>query len=182
MTVSATPPSRAERPEEGARRAEARGRFEDALARARGQARPDRGGPAGTPTHAASRPPGNAPPQECPGDPGRPGLASPTVQKPDAPSGICELQAALRAAPPAIAAAARQGAPQLALDFGSALSIDLRTGAQGLELSLRPAPALERAARAELPRLVEALRARGLRLARADVRANPATSPASRAR
>jgi hypothetical protein len=94
---------------------------------------------------------------------------------PTAPPGIPELQAAVRAAPPAIVAAARGAqAGQLSLSFGAALSVDLRTGAQGLELSLRPAPSLERAARAELPRLVEALRARGVRVAGAVVKARTA--------
>jgi hypothetical protein len=77
---------------------------------------------------------------------------------------------------------AGNGPAQLSLDFGAALSVDLRTGAQGLELSLRPAPSLDRAARTELPRLVEALRARGLKVARADVRTTPAADAPARAR
>jgi len=76
----------------------------------------------------------------------------------------------VRALPPAIAAArVREGAP-LTLSFGPALGVDLRRGAEGLEVTLRPAVALERAAAAELPGLVAALRARGLRVSRAEVR------------
>jgi hypothetical protein len=101
------------------------------------------------------------------------GPSAVAVQQLAPPPGILELQAAVRAAPPAITAALREARPQLALHFGSALSIDLRAGAQGLELSLRPSAALERAARAELPGLVEALRAHGLRVTRAEVRPGP---------
>jgi hypothetical protein len=86
------------------------------------------------------------------------------------PAGAAELRACIRAVPPVIAATLRPGAAELALSFGSALSLDLRSGAQGLELTLRPASGLERVTRAELPGLVDALRARGLRVARAEVR------------
>ncbi len=77
---------------------------------------------------------------------------------------------------------AAQPAGTLALSFGTALTVDLRAGAQGLELTLHPARALERAARAELPGLVEALRARGLRVARADIRSRVAGPAGPRAR
>ena len=44
---------------------------------------------------------------------------------------LATLQAAVRAAPPAIASAvAGNGPAQLSLDFGAALSVDLRTGAE----------------------------------------------------
>ena len=86
------------------------------------------------------------------------------------PPGAAELEACVRKVPAAIAAALRPGGAELALTFGPALALDLRCGAQGLELTLRPASGLERATRAELPGLVEALRARGLRVARAEVR------------
>jgi hypothetical protein len=75
----------------------------------------------------------------------------------------------------------RPNGAQLALSFGAALSLDLRAGVHGLELTLRPAQGLERVTRAELPGLVEALRARGLRVARAEVRPR-APSPSLRAR
>jgi hypothetical protein len=79
------------------------------------------------------------------------------------------LAALARALPVAIAAAAREGAP-LALSFGRSLEVELRTSPGGVELVLRPEPRLERAAQAELPRLVDALRARGVGVARAEIR------------
>lgn len=103
---------------------------------------------------------------------GRPG---PTAE----PPGAVELRACVRAAPAVIAASLRPGGAELALSFGAALSLDLRAGAQGLELTLRPAPGLERVTRAELPGLVEALRARGLRVARAEVRPRAPATPRS---
>jgi hypothetical protein len=78
------------------------------------------------------------------------------------------LAALARALPVAIAAAAREGAP-LALSFGRSLDVELRTSPGGVALLLRPGPRLERAAEAELPRLVAALRARGVAVARAGV-------------
>jgi hypothetical protein len=108
-----------------------------------------------------------------------PGGATPAGSPPpggEAP-GVTELQAYLRAAPALIAASVQPGAAQLALSFGAALSLDLRSGAEGLELTLRPAPGLERATRAELGGLVEALRARGLRVARAEVRPRTCAPP-----
>jgi len=92
-------------------------------------------------------------------------------------SGAAELRACLRAAPAVIAASLRPGDAELALSFGAALSLDLRSSAQGLELTLRPASGLERVTRAELPGLVEALRARGLRVARAEVRPRAPAPP-----
>jgi hypothetical protein len=95
---------------------------------------------------------------------------------------MTELRSVLRAAPPAIAAAVRQGEPHVALRFGDALSVDLRAGAQGLEVLLRPDPRLAGAARAELPRLIEALRARGVRVAHAEVQARGPARQAPRER
>ncbi len=93
------------------------------------------------------------------------------------PPGTAELRAYVRAAAPVIAASLRPGGAELALSFGSALSLDVRSGAQGLELTLRPAPGLERVTRAELPGLVEALRAQGLRVGRAEVRPRAPATP-----
>lgn len=101
-----------------------------------------------------------------------------------AASEVSALRAAVRAVPPAIAAArVLEGAP-LTLSFGPALGVDLQRGAGGLEVTLRPAAALERAAAAELPALVAALRARGLRVSRAEVRARGQSDagPPARAR
>jgi len=92
----------------------------------------------------------------------------------DAP--IEGLRAAVRALPASIDAARLHDGARVSLSFGSALGVDLRSGAQGLEVTLRPAEALGRAAAAELPGLVAALRARGLRVARAEVRARPGSS------
>jgi hypothetical protein len=79
-----------------------------------------------------------------------------------------ELPAVLRVLPPAAAALAGPG--RLALSFGPSLEVDLRATAAGVEVVLRPEPRLVRAAEAELPRVVAALRARGVAVARAEVR------------
>ncbi len=98
--------------------------------------------------------------------PAGPAAAPPSVPEPAAP----ELRALVRALPPAIAAArVRDGAP-LSLSFGRSLGVDIRVAPAGVELVLRPDARLARGAEAELPRLVAALRARGLAVARAEVR------------
>ena len=91
--------------------------------------------------------------------------------------GAVELRACVRAAPAVIAASLRPGGAELALSFGAALSLDVRASIQGLELTLRPASGLERVTRAELPGLVEALRAQGFRVARAEVRPRAPATP-----
>lgn len=79
------------------------------------------------------------------------------------------LRAVLRALPPAVEAArARQGTLELA--FGRALSVELRAAPGGVEVLLRPDAGLARQAAAELPALVQALRDRGVPVARAEVR------------
>jgi hypothetical protein len=91
-----------------------------------------------------------------------------------------ELRAAVRAVPPMIDAARLGAGAPLALAFGRALSVELRPGAAGVELLLRADATLLRAAAAELPALVTALRARGVGVARAEVRPQaPGTPPAS---
>jgi hypothetical protein len=86
------------------------------------------------------------------------------------PAHIPELAALVRKLPAAIEAArVREGAP-LALSFGRSLEVDLRAGAAGIEVVLRPEPRLARAADAEVPRIVAALRARGIAVSRAEVR------------
>jgi hypothetical protein len=83
---------------------------------------------------------------------------------------VPELAALVRALPAAVdASRVRDGAP-LALSFGRSLEVDLRSGAAGIEVVLRPDPRLARAADAELPRVVAALRARGIAVGRAEVR------------
>ncbi len=177
MSTAATSASRADAHAPRSRPSGPHDRFEEVLSRAR-RSEGRRAPPAGVrPAPRPARMPARAAPGES-GEPGRdarpvaPGVALAGPERAP-PPGILELQAAVRAAPPAIAAALREAQPQLALHFGSALSIDLRAGAQGLELSLRPSATLERAARAELPGLVEALRAHGLRVARAEIRPGP---------
>ncbi|WP_242360437.1 MULTISPECIES: hypothetical protein [Anaeromyxobacter] len=91
--------------------------------------------------------------------------------------GVADLRAIVRTLPAAIEAArVREGEP-LSLSLGRALSVDLRRGAGGLELVLRPDAVLQRAAAAELPGLLETLRARGIVVARAEVRAQPHAGP-----
>jgi hypothetical protein len=82
-----------------------------------------------------------------------------------------ELAAVARAVPVAIAARGglADGAP-LALSFGRSLDVELRAGPAGIELTLLPDARLSRAAEAELPRVVAALRQRGVAVARAEVR------------
>ncbi len=178
-----TAAARADGAEGRAREAPAsRGSFADALARAkaaRETGRTDAATPKGRDPGLAS--PAQArrkagPVHETPSDMRPADLPPGAAQAPGIPgssaasSEIAGLRAAVRAVPAAIAAASiGAGGAQLAISFGNALSLDLRSGARGLELTLRPAPGLERATRAELPGLVEALRARGIRVVRADV-------------
>ncbi len=94
-----------------------------------------------------------------------------TAIAPSEPSGAAELRAVLRALPVAIdVSRVREGAP-LSLALGRALEVDLRAAPAGVEVVLRPDPRLARAAEAELPALVASLRARGIAVARAEVRA-----------
>ncbi|WP_242343864.1 hypothetical protein [Anaeromyxobacter terrae] len=102
---------------------------------------------------------------------------APAQTQPARVEGTAELRAIVRALPIAIEAArVREGEP-LSLSLGRALSVDLRRSAGGLELVLRPDAALQRAAAAELPGLVETLRARGITVACAEVRAQPNGGP-----
>lgn len=87
------------------------------------------------------------------------------------PITVPELRALVRTLPVSVDAhLVRDGAP-LALELGQALSVELRRRPEGLELLLRPDASLARAAAADLPAVVRALRARGLTVARAEVRA-----------
>jgi hypothetical protein len=86
------------------------------------------------------------------------------------PAPAADLAAVVRALPVAVEAARVRAGEPLALSFGRSLDVDLRSGAGGVELVLRPEPRLARAADAELPRIVAALRARGIAVARAEVR------------
>jgi hypothetical protein len=113
-----------------------------------------------------------------------PAAVAPRPPSAEPPGPVGELRAVVRALPAAIEASRlRDGAP-LTLAFGRSLSVDVRRGAGGIELVLRPDAALARAAEAELPAVVAALRARGLHVARADVlpraHAGPAGARAAR--
>jgi hypothetical protein len=80
------------------------------------------------------------------------------------------LREAVRAVPPMVEARLSGSGHTIELSFGRSLSVEVRRGRDGLEVVLRPEAALSRAAAAELPGLVEALRARGLAVSRAQVR------------
>jgi hypothetical protein len=99
--------------------------------------------------------------------PGLPGATDPRLAGLASP----ELRSAARALPVAVRARGVAGGAPLELALGSALSVELRSGPDGVELLLRPDASLARAARAELPALVRALRARGVAVGRAEVRA-----------
>jgi hypothetical protein len=91
-----------------------------------------------------------------------------------------ELRAVLRALPPAVETARVQEGAPLELAFGRALSVELRGGRGGVEIVLRPSASLARAASAELPALVRALRERGVAVARAEVRTAPGKGGSAR--
>jgi hypothetical protein len=107
------------------------------------------------------------------------------ARPPDAPAAP-ELRALVRTLPLAIQTfGLREGAP-LALSFGRSLDVEIRPpppGGKGVELVLRPEPRLARASEAELPGVVAALAAKGIAVARAEVRvrgAGAAGGPAPR--
>lgn len=168
-------------------------RFDEALRAARGEGRRSEGSrgatarlgerpgsPASAATPAAKQPaeragatgsgaePREGLPAIVPGVPGGQ-ASSPGASAP----GPVELRAAVRALPAAVEAVRLHQGAQVTLSLGSALGVDLRTGAAGVELTLRPAAALDRVVAAELPALVAALRARGVRVGRVEVRSGP---------
>jgi hypothetical protein len=163
----------AERREPGA------ARFGEALARARrpepggsrpveARARPDagRGRRAGAEV-AAARGGGEA------GACGAPGPAPAGARPPEPPVEVGPVPALARVArvlPLAVASLGTAAGAPLALSFGRSLDVELRAVAGGVEVVLRPEPALARAAEAELPRLVAALRVRGVAVVSAAVR------------
>ncbi len=74
----------------------------------------------------------------------------------------------------AVEAGRMGGRPFLDMGLGRDLHVRLTRAATGVELSLTPSPGLRGAAFAELPGLVAALRARGVPVARAEVRSGAA--------
>ena len=119
-------------------------------------------------------------------------------QIPDGPqrrrSTSCTAAAAAAARPPEaapallppraleqVALAARElgGRPSVELTFGRDLRVTLLRAERGVEVVLAPAEGLHRAADAELPGLVAALRAGGVVVTRAEVRAASAPQPSA---
>jgi hypothetical protein len=80
-----------------------------------------------------------------------------------------------------LALAARElgGRPSVELTFGRDLRVTLLRAERGVEVVLAPAEGLHRAADAELPGLVAALRAGGVVVTRAEVRATSAPQPSA---
>jgi hypothetical protein len=98
------------------------------------------------------------------------------ARPPDAVT-VPELRAVVRTLPLAIQTlGVREGAP-LALSFGRSLDVEIRSAPRGLELVLRPEPRLARATEAELRGVVAALAAKGIAVARAEVRVRGAREP-----
>jgi hypothetical protein len=106
-----------------------------------------------------------------------PTAAQPQPQVRADPVSTPELRALVRTLPLAIQTfGVREGAP-LSLSFGRSLDVEIRTpphGAKGVELVLRPEARLARAAESELRGVVAALAAKGISVARAEVRARGA--------
>ena len=97
------------------------------------------------------------------------------ARPPESPS-TPELRALVRTLPLAIQTfGVKDGAP-LALSFGRSLDVELRAAPEGVELVLRPEARLARAAEAELHAVVTALGEKGIRVARAAVRARGAAA------
>lgn len=107
----------------------------------------------------------------------RPAWSGATLERRErgpAPTSAAEgLRAVVRSLPAQIEVARLAAGAQVTLAFGGALGVEVRSGRSGIEVTLRPAAPLQRVAAAELPGLVAALRARGLVVARADVRGSP---------
>jgi hypothetical protein len=146
----------------------------DARAEARGQAEPGSPRRRGRPTAADDGPDGagtaGASGADARGAALRPAHApGKAAEVPPAP----ELARAIRVVPPAAAILGPAGGAPLTLSFGRSLDVELRATAAGVEVVLRPEPALARAAEAELPRLAAALRVRGVAVARVEIRARP---------
>src|SRR6266568_1751558 len=151
-------------------RATTEGRFTDALERAGSRADPGR-------TRHGPGPARRRPEPRGPLEASSLSAASPFLAGPHSPSAELaptpELAAVARAVPVAIAAGRLADGAPLALSFGRSLDVELRAGPGGVEVRLVPEARLARAAEAELPRIVAALRLRGIAVARAEVRPRP---------
>lgn len=150
-------------------------RFSDALLRAHRRDDWERAGASGP--AARARPPEPRRPRlegerQARDEERAPPVSDPARREPGVElSPVPELAALARALPVAVDAARLRDGATLALSFGRSLEVELRSSPAGLEVVLRPESRLLRAAEAELPRLVAALRVRGVVVARADVRA-----------
>lgn len=149
--------------------------FADALSRAGGAGREARrveetgAGPGRRDGPRRPAPPGDATAAVAAGGELRaPGAAARSL--PDDVAPVPELAALARCLPPTIGALGGPGGPPLALSFGRSLSVELHATGAGVDVVLRPEPGLVRAAELELPRLVAALRVRGVAVSRAEVR------------
>jgi len=80
------------------------------------------------------------------------------------------LARAIAQVTPAVEAFWREGRQAVVLDFGRALGVELRCEAGAVVVALSVPPDLAGAARAEVPGLVAAVAARGVMVARAEVR------------
>jgi hypothetical protein len=104
-----------------------------------------------------------------------------SAEKSPAAPALPELREAARAVPVALWAGRTAGGEGVELSFGRELSVELRQGAGGVELSIRTSPALTRAAQVDLPAFLRTLRGHGVVVVRAEVRgrshgsASPAT-------
>jgi len=111
---------------------------------------------------------------------GRPS-ALPAVNLPRASEAAqAEFRALVRSLPLSIDVARIRAGEPLAFSLGRSLDVEIRPALAGVEILLRPEPRLARAAAAEVPGLVAALRARGVSVARVEVRvrgAVPARGP-----
>ena len=133
------------------------------LAARREEAKPGKGGTAG-PLEARARP-------AC-GDPGR--SEAPTAGTLVPASAVERL---------ALEVSRTAGRPAVEMSFGRDLHVRITRSARGVELLLAPRAELRSAAVAELPGLVAALRARGVRVEKAEVRpSGAAATGASRPR
>jgi hypothetical protein len=86
------------------------------------------------------------------------------------PSVPVALRALVHALPAAVELARSAAGETVSLFFGRSLGIELRASPAGVELLLRSDARLARASAAELPSIVAALRGRGVRVVRAEVR------------
>ncbi len=109
------------------------------------------------------------------GDEGSGSGSAPCAAAPRTPEAGSEparaaLTEVVRALPPVIEAFGASGREVLALHFGGGLGVELRRSPDGVEVGLTVPAALRPAARVELAGICQALAARGVKVASAEVR------------